>query len=185
MRNKVTIGSRTIFFLLAFALFSLAGCGRYSLSRRMERFMAKPIVLPDGLIRIHGSQIDTGVTLSPPYYIVYVDSMDCSTCRIDRLYEYDWVQETAAKQGGYTFVLIIHPANGERQNVRRALSNPYRNFGFPVYLDNEGRFRNLNGQMALDRRFNAFLTDEKGSPVLVGDVTRSDKLKELFLQQIL
>ena len=103
--------------------------------------MAKPIVLPDGLIRIHGSQIDTGVTLSPPYYIVYVDSMDCSTCRIDRLHEYDWVQETAEKQGGYTFVLMIHPAEGERQNVRRALSNPYRNFGFPVYLDNEGRFR--------------------------------------------
>lgn len=37
-------------------------------------------------------------------------------------------------------------------------------------------------QMSLDRRFNAFLTDEKGFPVLVGDVTRSDKLKELFLQ---
>ena len=55
--------------ILALTLFSLTGCGRYSLSRKMERFMAKPIVLPDGLIRIHGSQIDTGVTLSPPYYI--------------------------------------------------------------------------------------------------------------------
>ena len=55
---------------------------------------------------------------------------------------------------------------------------------FPVYLDTENQFLKLNRKIPSRDDFHAFLTNEEGKVILVGDPTRSDGMMALFAEAL-
>lgn len=55
--------------------------------------------------------------------------------------------------------------------------------GYPFVYDEEGRFLKYN-ELPLDSRYHAFLLNQNGEVVLVGNPIGNDKLWELYKQQI-
>ena len=51
----------------------------------------------------------------------------------------------------------------------------------PVYVDENNKFTDLNPFIPADRRMHAFLVNDVGIPVCVGDPAISDKMLQVFL----
>ena len=115
--------------------------------------------------------------------VIYTDSMSCSSCQIDRMYEYeemiDFRSETGEK---YLPVFIFSPRKGQGDNIRYTLS--ITRFRYPVLLDEAGGFPRLNPHIPSDNRCHAFLLDKNGKVILVGNPSRNPALWELYKKTI-
>lgn len=115
--------------------------------------------------------------------IVYVDSLSCSSCQIDRLYEYGpYIDLAAESDAGFRPLFVFTPRQGGADGVRYALS--VARFGHPVLLDEAGDFPRSNPRIPDDHRFHVFLLDRDSRVVLAGDPCRNPALGELYMKTI-
>lgn len=119
---------------------------------------------------------------SIPQLVIFVDSTQCSTCRIGHLSEYIALQKESIQTGCFMLTVILSPPVNDYKNIVHLLET-YK-FPFPVYVDKNHSFRKENGFIPDDSRFHTFLTDQSHRPVFVGDPTRSDRLRHLFEQAL-
>lgn len=144
---------------------SLAGCG----SNGGKNNAAEAIVFPSGLERIKGN-IETHPDLTVPAVrlVVYIDSTECSSCRINQLHKYSQYASLADLYPGLETVVVIWPNSEVAENIDNDLA--HRKFPFDVFIDREGSFLRENPWMpSIGRNQHAFLTGKDGLPVVTGD----------------
>lgn len=172
------------FFLACYVfVVTLSSCSERSrIAREFAEFTNKTIVLPSSFHKVISgklmveSEVDSGL----PVMIMYNDSLACSLCQINHLYERTPIYELSDSLGTFSVMTILSPMEEEYGEVVEGLIE--RDLDFPVYIDHSGDFRRLNSFIPEDTRFHCFLMDKTGKPIFVGDPVSSTALWDLFTQ---
>ncbi|MBO4230426.1 MAG: hypothetical protein J5886_01995 [Bacteroidales bacterium] len=159
---------KALFFLLALLpVLLLAGCGRSSSGKSGDK--VGKIVFPSDLERVEGTQ-EAHPDLSVPTVrlVVFIDSTECSSCRINNLHKYSQYSSLSTLYPGLEAVVVIWPNAEVSENIDKDLA--HRKFPFDVFIDRDGSFLRENPWMpSIGRNQHAFLTGNDGLPVVTGD----------------
>ena len=173
-----------LFLFVIFSCLAMVSCTeRQKIKSMMADFMNTKVLIPNDLeciCRREAKMIDLE-SIKESRFIIYYDSLDCSSCRIDRLEENLRLYEIA-DTSGFSLLTIFSPRVDELEEVRLRLM--LMNLSIPIYVDVNGSFRRLNAAIPSDLQFHNFLVDPDRHPVFVGNPLASNKLSELF-QEVL
>ena len=142
-------------------------------------FMKTEIVIPDDLESICGHEVKTidRDSIKGSLFIIYYDSLDCSSCRIGHLAE-NYPLYEMADTSEFSLLTIFSPRKEDLKEVRLQLM--MTNSPVPIYLDVNSSFRKRNSTIPSDLRFHKFFVSPDSHPAFVGDPLASDTLYELF-----
>lgn len=169
--------------LLFLCVFFVCGCQQIKLRNNLSLILESKIELPVSSTEVYNGETHPfpDSLRSSPLLIIYIDSTECSTCRISRLIWYKPVFDLAEEYGNFHVVPLVTPANEKRDFIREYLE--LMDSPFPIYLDEYGTFRSDNPSIPDDTRFHSFLIDNNGKPLVVGD-PMVPRILELYRQTI-
>ena len=135
---------RVRLIILLGLLLCICGCSNKRIREALETFLSHEVTFPSTLICC-SSDTDGVNPLhdSIPKLIIYVDSTQCSSCRVSHLSEYIPLYNDALRNGSYTLAVILSPPVSEYGHIAHLLE-VYK-FPFPVYLDKDHSFRKEMG----------------------------------------
>ena len=118
-----------------------------------------------------------------PTYLMYVDSMRCSPCKLSNLPCLDdYRREVEAKYGRMNFLVIYEPSSSDSVSINDFVDTT--SFSIPVYKDCNHVFSRHNGHIPDEDCYHDFLMDEKGRIIVVGCPILSKKVEQLFQQAL-
>ena len=173
--------SRIRYSFLFILILLLPSCTKQNIRHNLKQMMSRSIVLPEQLERV---QADTIVVIKQPSSakcVVYIDSSECMSCRIDRLIRYTALYYSGYESPLFDLMVIVSPSLGQKNHVIHQLQ---LSVDFPVYLDPRNEFLELNPHIPKEKKFHSFLIDKFGKVIFVGDPTSSDRMMELFLEAL-
>ena len=161
-------------------LLLVTGCQEIRVGMRMKRFTSHKVVFPESLIKVQGRDSnDVDLSIDVPRLVVYVDSSDCSSCRLNNLMYYTDYASLSKVFPVFQFFVIIFPDSESEDNIIKNIS--HRSFPFDVFVDLEGAFSKKNPFLPQrDSRYHCFLLDWDQHPSMVGDPSSSRRLDVLF-----
>lgn len=175
--------SRVRIIILLGLILCLGSCSNHRIRKQLENVLSQEVRFPSSINCCFGSTSGKKpLSDSIPQLVIYVDSTQCSSCRIGHLSEYIPLYEESIQSQQFVLAIILSPPSADCEHISHLLS--VYDYPFPVYLDKNHSFRRENGFIPDDSRFHAFLTDRSHHPVFVGDPVRSDRLRSLFEQAL-
>ena len=175
--------SRVRTLILVGLVLCLGSCSSHRIRKELESFLSQEVCFPSSLTRASKAFQGTDPILdSLPRLVIYVDSTQCSSCCVGHLAEYIPLQEESVRSGRFVFAVILSPPAADYAHIEHLLD--VYDYPLCVYLDKSHSFRKENSFVPDDVRFHSFLTDKSRHPVMVGDPTRSEKLRQLFEQTL-
>ena len=168
-------------FIIILAICLLSSCAdRRKVSATLRDFMELEIAVPDDMECVFGRRIETACidTLHPVKFIIYYDSLSCSSCGISHLNDLVPLYRKSMETGTFSLLTIFSPRADDMEDVRveLMLDSPL----FPVYIDVNGSFARQNPGIPSDSRFHYFLIDSSGHPVFVGNPLGNTELERLM-----
>lgn len=170
-------------FLVVFILCLLAvvstGCKKARFRAQLRELMGSTIVLPEKIVCVDKGEVFPipDSLHSKPMLIVYIDSTDCATCRLSRIWMYDRIVELASS---HNVAVVILLANIELEGIPMTRYLSDIELPLPVYVDEENAFLGKNPAANQDARLHTMLTDGSGRPLFVGDPLASRALSRVF-----
>lgn len=160
---------------------SFTGCKKARLRAQLKELMGSTIVLPEKISCVYNGEVFPmpDSLRDSPSLIVYVDSAECTTCRISHIEMYHELFHISEEYGSFEVVLLLSNVDLNGIPLIRYLAD--LEIEHPVYVDVENEFLKLNPVIPADRRMHAFLIDKTGTPICVGDPVGSDNLLRVFL----
>lgn len=175
--------SKSCSIILVGLVLSFASCSSYSIRKELESFLTQEVRFPSTLINCSDQYIGkSSLSDSIPKLVIYVDSTQCSSCRIGHLSEYISLQEESIQTGQFMLMIILSPPIADYGHIKHLLES-YK-YPLMIYLDKMHSFRQENDFIPDDTRFHSFLINRDRHPVLVGDPVRSEKLRRLFEESL-
>ena len=169
-----------IILLLVFAAACLSGCRDAETRRTLRRMMGSTVVLPEKVTCVQNGEVFPmpEELRSRPKLIVFVDSTECSKCRIDNFIRYESLFELSRTTGSFEVLLLLSVRNSEYQNVvdHLVLSSQ----SYPVYIDTENNFRRGNPIIPDNSSMHSFSLDSDNRVILVGDPIYNESIMDLF-----
>lgn len=161
-------------------ILSLNSCKDRKLYRQLEEFSGREVVIPETMLRVDYSNrgtVDYGDKKA--LLVVYVDSVECASCRIKGMFRYGNIIDFATDSiSGFAPMFIFSPRKQQLKDVRQTLE--YSGLDYPALLDENGSFPRENPHIPADNRFHTFLLDNDRKVVLVGDPSANPTLWELY-----
>lgn len=156
----------------------LCGCKSREIRNVLEQMMREEVILPDNMTRIQKGKVDTVKTVTTkPTLIIWIDSLQCSSCRVNQLHRYYELYEKAKKDATFEMLILFSPVKRDILYLTHMLL--VRNFSFPVYIDSNNDFPLFN-TIPDAPEYHSFLLDRGRKPIYVGDPTINNKLWSLF-----
>lgn len=116
-------------------------------------------------------------------FVVLYDSTECSSCRVNRLEQYNVISDLTDRYGvRVSPIIIFSPAYAQMSELKRELS--LQKLRFPIYIDSDHTFERINPCIPVDRRLHAFLLDRDNEVVLIGDPINNPVLWDLYAKTI-
>lgn len=174
---------RFVVFIYVFST-SFISCGeRAIIKRTMSEFVNTEVIIPNDLDCIYDRQITkiNKDTLMPLQFVIYYDSLECSTCRISHIVDIYPLYDMA-DTSSFSVITIFSPKLSDISDVQNQLK--IANYPIPIYIDSKGTFSQFNKSIPSDHRFHYFLLNENNRPEFVGNPLSSSHLMELFIERI-
>lgn len=171
--------SKVFFLMLSLLIY---GCTK-TLNYQVKKFIGKTIVLDKAMLKeIPGKQenINT-ITDSLCKIIIYIDSTECSACKISNLNKYNDIYYSALKTKRYIPIMIFSPSSKKVFEVINLLK--YSDFHHSIYIDSHHHFSN-NNSIPIDKRLHTFLVNKDNKVILLGDPTNNVALWNLYVKTI-
>ena len=150
---------------------------KVSLVRNYMKLQRQKIVFPEEMICIPDDIESPNLNaLRKPRIVIWVDSTECSSCRIGRLYEYEELYQQGRNEG-FDVLVLFSPRADDYCEVQHLVK--VHHFSFPVYFDADNSFGEFNN-IPSDKRFHAFLLDRDNCICFIGDPMLNLKLRNLF-----
>ena len=155
------------------------------MQKELEQLTANEIVFPKEIRpMVEGRD---SVVLNPVYVatrlVVWVDSLACSTCHVNKMFEYSEIINFHKEIGDELVpVFLFSPPRTKINEVLITLKS--LEFEYPVFIDENQAFPAANPHIPTDHRFHTFLLDKNGKVVLVGDPANNPQLWELYKSTI-
>ena len=149
------------------------------LSSQLRAFMSTEIHYSgDALCVVKNHVKDTTLRLAN-CMVIYIDSTQCHKCRIDNLGDYNSLQ-SYCREKGVNVVILFSPSGDNVSDLLEELLEA--KYIYPVFVDQYGVFAEMNPHIPPSLNFHAFLLNEEGFPIFVGDpiYSKSDKTLDLF-----
>jgi len=122
-------------------------CNTYRTKYRLNRMMSSSIELPDNLIKVGPDSSSIYHVSKLPKLIIWIDSTECSSCRLSQLDVYSSLYNCTQKELLCKIVVIISPKKAEKEYVA-SLAGMYA--CLPVYIDTNNKFYRLNKHIPHD-----------------------------------
>lgn len=176
-----------IMSVVTFALLATVGlmsCNRERAVRdNVARLQSRPVILYCDSMRLilHESKVDTFPKQF--YWVVYSDSVDCSTCRLTNLLHWgDFIQGVRDVTDKVGFRFIFSPS--EKDMGAFLCTAGTLKLSSQIYLDSSNVFARQNPHVPNDVLYHTFLVDGKGNVLLVGDPVRNSEVNKMFEELI-
>ena len=157
-----------------------SSCDSHKVRRMLNGIMDATIVLPDNVSCVRNGNLSPSeqLKLYGKCLIVFVDSTECSRCRIDKLNRYhDYIALSEEKNTfNVLFLLSINKKSRDEVIEYLLLTEP----DYPIYIDENNDFRSLNPSIPDDTRFHTILVNGKGKAILVGDPMANASIRTIF-----
>lgn len=170
-----------IFCFLMLLTFNSSCSEVHTINRMINKFTKETITIPNDMECIMGQNvfIQEKLDLKPYKFIIYVDSLECSTCRIVKLADLKPLYELS-EQYDFSIFNIFSPFEDYIELTK--LQIVLENMDFPIYIDINKSFSKQNQCIPTDNRFHYFLLDSFNNPVYVGNPLNSESLMKLFIE---
>ena len=166
---------------LCFLAVATTGCKKAQLRRQLKELMGSTIVLPEKISCVYNGEVYPmpDSLRDKAKLIIYIDSTECTTCRISHFWMYRQIQELSEETGAFELMLLLADTSFESIPLTRYLSD--LDMAMPVYVDMDRSFYRENSTVPKgDRRMHSFLIDRTNRPVYVGDPSQSGALFSSF-----
>lgn len=163
--------------IIIFLLFVFSSCSS-EIEKSLREMMKVPVILPDKLLMVGelDSLRNSSVELDYPCLLLYLDSTQCSPCRLQHLSSYSFLSESYERK--FSVCVVMEPKTKDRSlAIHMASLNPG---GIQVFLDDDGAFLKINTHIPKDPRFHSILLDENGYPMIVGDPVSNSGIVRLY-----
>ena len=111
-----------------FVMFILPSCDRVRINRTLNQMLSKEVVAPAALEKVQMDTIGSSSLDPRAKCILYIDSTECTSCRIGRLAAYSDLYRRSQESSAFDFVVVISPKAKERE---RAVSQIHYQIEFP------------------------------------------------------
>lgn len=175
---------RSILMVFLILLFVPAGCKKSRVRSQVRELMYSTIILPEKISCVYNGEVFPmpDSLRDKPKLIVYIDSTECSKCRITQFIRYDESFELARESGLFEVMLLLSAKRDERGDIKDHLLNI--ELFCPVYLDENNCFGRLNPPIVNNSVSHSFLVDGKGAIRMVGDPSSSKQMFELLRKRM-
>lgn len=174
----------SVLTLALLVLACMASCNKERAVRDdIIRLKSRPITLSCNSMRLisHENKVDTFPKQF--YWVVYSDSVDCSTCRLTNLLHWgDFIYKVKESAADVGFRFIFSPSD-EDMGAFMCTAGTLK-LSSQIYLDSSNVFARQNPHVPNDVLFHTFLMDGKGNVLLVGDPVRNSEVNKLFWELI-
>lgn len=162
-----------------------SSCLQIGTRKTLRQMMSSVTVLPENVTCIQNGEIYPMLDelRSSPKLIVYIDSLGCTSCKLNQLTVYHRLFDLSESSNLFSLYIIFSPNKNRAENLIKTIQQ-YR-YPFPVYVDYDGVFGENNPFIPKNAQFRTFLVNSKGTPVFVGNPLSSNHLMELFIQQLI
>lgn len=177
---------RRILLLVMLCLLAVAttGCKKARLRAQLKELMGSTIVLPEKISCVYNGEVFPmpDSLRDKPKLIVYIDSTECTTCRISRIGMYRQYFDLADQSGQFiVLVLLANTRFGDIPLIRYLADLEMR---IPICVDEENAFSMANPIIMGDSRLHTLLLNSKNAPIVVGDPARSEAVRKLLLNKL-
>ena len=171
--------------LIAFFCFlavAATGCKKAQLRRQLKELMGATIVLPEKITCVYNGEVYPmpDSLREKAKLIIYIDSTECSTCRISSFWKYRELYDLSTETRKFILLLLMGNTSFESIPLQEYLCDS--GIVFPVYVDNLNSFLRINPAIPSDRRMHSFLIDCSGHAVFVGDPGSSVELFDILIK---
>ena len=158
----------------------LMSCERNKIKRTLKTFYKSEIMIPDDLTCIYKRAIRTASadSFATCKFIVYYDTLDCSSCRVAHLNDFAPMYELAEDDDRFDMLIVFSPRADEIEDLKVELMRA--NYDFPIYIDEFGSFAAQNTCIPAELLYHNFLINKKGNPIFVGLPTSDENFREVF-----
>lgn len=124
--------------------------------------------------------VDFTLPKSPHKVLVFVDSIGCTSCKLQLHRWKELIQYTdSITQGTVPFLFFFQ--SDDKKEIRYLLKKD--NFDKPICMDQSDRLNELN-HFPADGRFQTFLLDKDNKVVVIGNPIHNPNIRELYLKEI-
>lgn len=169
MHTKIIIVVLLFFSLTMF----IGGCVKQPITGLVED---KRIFLSLEEMQIYPKHLcDTSFVLKYKY-VVYVDSVECSACKIAHMGIWNYFKnELEYNNAG--FYMILYSTKDKVEEIKK-VHDSYKH-RIPIYIDTLGVFKRDNPQIAgMTTEFHSFLLDENNKIVVFGDASTNHYVRD-------
>ena len=172
---------KKLFILLSCISLSLSCSDRNQIEKELKILQSKPITIPmdiETLLDGRDTMINN-LMKSELKLVVYTDSLACSTCEISKMEEWmGLINYASAFDNRLKFYFIFAPSKQDERIVRIKLKMNY--FDYPMFLDSDGKFDELNPHLPKNKAMHTFLLDKNNNVILVGNPLKNNNIMEMF-----
>ena len=166
--------------IICLATTGLASCRKFETRRMLRKMMGSTVVLPEKVLCVQNGQVFPmpEELRSRPKLIVFVDSTECSKCRIDNFVRYGSLLDLSLNTGAFEMMFLLSTEKTDYRNIVEHLvesSPPYT-----VFLDSENKFRDDNPIIPDNSAMHTLTVDSDNRVLLVGDPIYNESIMNLF-----
>lgn len=173
------------YITLIMCVWLLASCQESkeeAMLRLVNEWNGKAIIFPShSTFTVQGKDTVDFTFADADYKVLtYIDSVGCTSCKLQLHRWKEWVHEVDSLTGGQVpFLFYFHPKDMKelRYLTRRD------GFSYPVCFDEKDELNRLN-QFSSDMTFQTFLLDRDNRVVAIGNPIHNPKVKDLYLDLI-
>ncbi|MDR1980566.1 MAG: DUF1573 domain-containing protein [Tannerellaceae bacterium] len=174
----------SLLFILSLLIFSCRGDKKKidHITRLVAEWQGKEIVFPDNPIftRYQTDTTDYRIPESEYKVLIYIDSMGCTSCKLQLPRWKELIAYTDSVTGGTVpFLFFFHPK--DMKEISYLLKR--EGFDFPICIDLQDELNKRN-QFPPDITFQTFLLNKENKVVVIGNPIHNLAVKELYLKRI-
>lgn len=171
--------------LSALASIVFVGCSndnRATIARTVEQWQGRVVQMPEGAVFTVQARDTVAMDVYAPAHkvLVYVDSMGCTSCRL-QLHEWKkFIAEVDSATGGRVpFLFFLSP-----KSVKEARYITRRDdFTYPICVDMQNRLDSLN-QFPEEEMFHTFLLDGENRVAVIGNPIHNRSVRDLYMKTL-
>lgn len=154
------------------------------LQAELNNLFTSRIFLPENTICVCGGEVFpmSDSVRNARKLIIYVDSTECTTCRISRLWRYYPIWSLAERTQSFQLVILFANVSFETIPISRYLADT--KWDIPLYVDKDNLFPHLVPALPADPRLHAFLVSPSGEVLVVGDPGVNSRIRKLVEKEI-
>lgn len=170
-------------FLLIVSCFGFSCCGwsdYHNTKVLLKDMLESTVSIPKRVTCIQGGKVFPmpESIRNQPKLVVFVDSTECSRCRIDKLVHYSEMFTLSEETNAFKVMILLSTPKSEYNDIYEHLL--YSESQYPVYMDDDNAFRRINPSIPDKSMFHTMIVNENNEIVLVGDPVHNERVMELF-----